>query len=107
MDAYQKMMSASRKPSQKKAKEKAERVACPNCDSTFSNEGALTRSALQVQAQGNDGQKRAKKRFIFPRPARPHGLLKSISGCKEAFASTQVLSCVKWINSRKEKLEFD
>ena len=41
-DVFQKMMAASKAAAEAKAKEKASKVPCPNCDAVLPNAGALT-----------------------------------------------------------------
>ena len=63
MNAYQAILNASSKRARENAKERAERVNCPNCNKTFSNEGTLTQHFKFRHKAKSDKKHQPKLRF--------------------------------------------
>ena len=60
-DCFSKMMAASKQAAKKVAKEKATKVSCPNCDSTFPNKGALVQQCKYKHRAKSDVKKNQPK----------------------------------------------
>lgn len=60
-DCFSKMMAASKQAAKKVAKEKATKVSCPNCDSTFPNKGALVQHCKYKHRAKSDVKKNQPK----------------------------------------------
>ena len=65
-DCFSKMMAASKQAAKKVAKEKATKVSCPNCDSTFPNKGALVQHCKYKHRAKSDVKKINQKSTSAP-----------------------------------------
>ena len=65
-ECFSKMMAASKQAAKKVAKEKAAKVSCPNCDSTFPNKGALVQHCKYKHRARSDVKKKSTKNQLRP-----------------------------------------